>query len=66
MIISDVVTTIIQVVGAALIGVAEAARYSESRTSSLSSGQANDILLAGLAIQVRHLRACHVARAPTR
>lgn len=51
MIISDVVTTIIQVVGAALIGVAEAARYSESRTSSLSSGQANDILLAGLAIQ---------------
>ena len=52
MVISDVVTTIIQVVGAALIGVAEAATYSASRTSSLSSSQANDILLAGLAIQV--------------
>ncbi|KWU43223.1 hypothetical protein RHOSPDRAFT_19892 [Rhodotorula sp. JG-1b] len=51
MVISDVVTTIIQVVGAALIGVAEAATYSASRTSSLSSSQANDILLAGLAIQ---------------
>ncbi|GAA5987677.1 hypothetical protein JCM10908_007168 [Rhodotorula pacifica] len=51
MVISDVVTTIIQVVGAALIGVAEAATYSASRTSSLSSSQANVILLAGLAIQ---------------
>lgn len=51
MIVSDVVCTILQVVGASLVGVAEAAQYSESRTSSLSSEQANDILLAGLAIQ---------------
>ncbi|GAA6032378.1 hypothetical protein JCM8097_008145 [Rhodosporidiobolus ruineniae] len=50
MVVADVVTTIIQVVGAALIGVAESARFS-SRSSSLSSDAANDILLAGLAVQ---------------
>ncbi|GAA5857726.1 hypothetical protein JCM8547_005961, partial [Rhodosporidiobolus lusitaniae] len=51
MIVADVVTTIIQVVGAALIGVAESARFG-NRSSSLTSEQANDILLAGLSIQV--------------
>jgi hypothetical protein len=52
MIVADVTTTIVQVVGAALIGVAESARFSSS-SSKLSSAQANDILLAGLAMQVR-------------
>lgn len=51
LIVADVVTTIIQVAGAALIGVAESARFSNS-TSRLSSESANNILLAGLAIQV--------------
>ncbi|GAA5827368.1 hypothetical protein JCM11251_003783 [Rhodosporidiobolus azoricus] len=50
MIVADVVTTIIQVVGAALIGVAESARF-DNRSTSLTSAQANDILLAGLSIQ---------------
>lgn len=50
MIVSDVVTTIIQVVGAALIGVAESARFGNG-SASITSSQANDILLAGLAMQ---------------
>ncbi|BGP16776.1 hypothetical protein JCM10213_002169 [Rhodosporidiobolus nylandii] len=50
MVVADVVTTIIQVVGAALIGVAESARFANG-SSSLSSKQANDILLAGLSVQ---------------
>ncbi|GAA5893367.1 hypothetical protein JCM6882_008015 [Rhodosporidiobolus microsporus] len=50
MVVADVITTIIQVVGAALIGVAESARFRDGNTS-LTSDQANDILLAGLAIQ---------------
>ncbi|GAA5930968.1 hypothetical protein JCM3775_000765 [Rhodotorula graminis] len=50
MIVSDVVTTIIQVVGAALIGVAESARFGNG-SASITSDQANDILLAGLATQ---------------
>lgn len=50
MIVSDVVTTIIQVVGAALIGVAESARFGNG-SSRITSDQANDILLAGLATQ---------------
>ncbi|GAA5973847.1 hypothetical protein JCM11641_003190 [Rhodosporidiobolus odoratus] len=51
MVVADIVTTVIQVVGAALIGVAESARFSSSSTSSLNSDQANDILLAGLSVQ---------------
>ncbi|GAA6018526.1 hypothetical protein JCM10207_007206 [Rhodosporidiobolus poonsookiae] len=50
MVVADVVTTVIQVVGAALIGVSESARF-RNRSSSLTSDQANDILLAGLAVQ---------------
>jgi hypothetical protein len=47
----DSVTTVIQIVGAALIGVAES-KNSRGETSSLTSKQANNILLAGLALQV--------------
>ncbi|GAA5837866.1 hypothetical protein JCM11251_004682 [Rhodosporidiobolus azoricus] len=50
MVVADVITTIIQVVGAALIGVSESARF-RNESMSLTSDQANDILLAGLAIQ---------------
>lgn len=46
----DVVSTGIQVAGAALIGVAES-RQARGQKSPLTSSQANDILLAGLAIQ---------------
>ncbi|KAJ9105387.1 hypothetical protein QFC21_001757 [Naganishia friedmannii] len=46
----DSVTTVIQIVGAALIGVAES-KNSRGETSSLTSKQANNILLAGLALQ---------------
>ncbi|GAA6008373.1 RTA1 domain-containing protein [Rhodotorula paludigena] len=51
MIIADTVTTIIQIVGAALIGVAESARFRDNGNSPVTSDQANDILLAGLACQ---------------
>lgn len=51
MIASDVVTTIIQIAGAALIGVAESDQY-QGKKFSLTSSQANNILLAGLAIQM--------------
>ncbi|WWC60946.1 uncharacterized protein I303_103522 [Kwoniella dejecticola CBS 10117] len=47
---ADVVTTIIQVVGAALIGTSESAKV-RGNPSSVTPEQANDILLAGLAIQ---------------
>jgi len=49
---ADVVTTIIQVVGAALIGVSESAR-ARGESSPTTPKQANDILLAGLCVQVR-------------
>ncbi|WVW82924.1 hypothetical protein I302_104938 [Kwoniella bestiolae CBS 10118] len=47
---ADIVTTIIQVVGAALIGSSESAKV-RGNPSSVTPEQANDILLAGLAIQ---------------
>ncbi|BGP40639.1 hypothetical protein JCM10450v2_004634 [Rhodotorula kratochvilovae] len=50
MIVADVVTTIIQIAGAALIGVAESSRFSNG-SAKITSDQANDILLAGLAMQ---------------
>ncbi|GAA6054591.1 hypothetical protein JCM3770_000067 [Rhodotorula araucariae] len=50
MIVSDTVTTIIQIAGAALIGVAESSRFSNG-SAKITSDQANDILLAGLALQ---------------
>jgi len=46
----DVLTTILQVAGAALIGTAESARV-QNKKSFIAPDQANDILLAGLAIQ---------------
>ncbi|GAA5938245.1 uncharacterized protein JCM15063_000680 [Sporobolomyces koalae] len=50
MIIADVVTTLVQVAGAALIGTAES-NLVRGKRSSISPGQANKILLAGLALQ---------------
>lgn len=50
-IIIDSVTTVIQIVGAALIGVAES-KNSRGEETSITSEQANNILLAGLALQV--------------
>lgn len=50
----DAVTTIIQILGAALIGTAESARV-QGKNSSLTPEDANHILLAGLAAQVRPL-----------
>ncbi|KAK6903098.1 hypothetical protein I204_07763 [Kwoniella mangroviensis CBS 8886] len=47
---ADIVTTVIQVVGAALIGSSESAKV-RGNPSSVTPEQANDILLAGLAIQ---------------
>ena len=47
----DSLTTIVQIVGAALIGVAES-KDSRGESTSVSSDQANNILLVGLALQV--------------
>jgi hypothetical protein len=52
MITADVVTTIVQICGAALIGVAESSTYRDGKSSTVTSDQANDILLAGLSLQV--------------
>ena len=49
--IADVLTIILQIVGAALIGVAES-NIAEGMQPPLTPEQANDILRAGLAIQV--------------
>ncbi len=51
----DVATTILQIAGAALIGVSESARV-QGNGSAITPEQANDILLAGLALQVRGVR----------
>lgn len=66
MITADVVTTIVQICGAALIGVAESSTYRDGKSSTVTSDQANDILLAGLSLQVSCLRnslepACNAA-----
>ncbi|SCV69731.1 BQ2448_1125 [Microbotryum intermedium] len=50
-IVADIVTTAIQITGAALIGVAESSRTPGSVPTAITSAQANDILLSGLAIQ---------------
>ncbi|SGY14207.1 BQ5605_C010g06101 [Microbotryum silenes-dioicae] len=50
-IIADIVTTAIQITGAALIGAAESSRTPGSVPTAITSAQANDILLSGLAIQ---------------
>ncbi|KAM0789456.1 hypothetical protein ACM66B_000278 [Microbotryomycetes sp. NB124-2] len=47
----DLLATITQIVGASLVGVSEARRLRTGQTSQVSSAQANDILLSGLAIQ---------------
>lgn len=47
----DVVTTALQICGAALIGVSES-RRANGEESPISTESANNILLAGLAIQV--------------
>ncbi|OCF36469.1 hypothetical protein I317_04724 [Kwoniella heveanensis CBS 569] len=47
---ADVICTVIQVVGAALIGSSESAQV-RGKPSSITPEQANDILLAGLAVQ---------------
>ncbi|GAA5961319.1 hypothetical protein JCM8115_001551 [Rhodotorula mucilaginosa] len=51
MITADVVTTIVQICGAALIGAAESSTYRDGKSSTVTSDQANDILLAGLSLQ---------------
>ncbi|GAA5987675.1 hypothetical protein JCM10908_007167 [Rhodotorula pacifica] len=51
MITADVITTIVQIAGAALIGVAESTTYRDGQSSTITSAQANDILLAGLSLQ---------------
>ncbi|SCZ89417.1 BZ3500_MvSof-1268-A1-R1_Chr9g10403 [Microbotryum saponariae] len=51
LIIADIVTTAIQITGAALIGAAESSRTPGSVPTAITSAQANDILLSGLAIQ---------------
>lgn len=48
---ADVVTTIIQITGAALIGVSESSNVRGRSASKITTKQANDILLAGLSIQ---------------
>lgn len=50
-IVIDSVTTVIQIVGAALIGVASS-KDSRGEETKITSAQANNILLAGLALQV--------------
>lgn len=52
MIIADVITTLVQVAGAALIGTAESNLY-QGKPTPITPEQANNILLAGLALQVR-------------
>lgn len=49
-VVVDVITTGLQVAGAALIGVSES-RRSTGQSAPLTTPQANDILLAGLAVQ---------------
>jgi hypothetical protein len=49
---ADVVTTIIQITGAALIGVSESSNVRGRAAPKVSTKQANDILLAGLSVQV--------------
>lgn len=51
-VVIDVVTTLLQIAGAALIGVASSAQVNGDH-SSLTPEEANDILLSGLAAQVR-------------
>jgi hypothetical protein len=53
-IVIDSVTTVIQIVGAALIGVASS-KDSRGEETKITSAQANNILLAGLALQVSAL-----------
>lgn len=48
---ADVITIIMQIAGAALVGVSES-KLANGLASPLTPAQANDILLAGLAIQV--------------
>ncbi|GAA5869447.1 hypothetical protein JCM16303_000473 [Sporobolomyces ruberrimus] len=50
MIIADVITTLVQVAGAALIGTAESNLY-QGKPTPITPEQANNILLAGLALQ---------------
>ena len=52
---ADVITIIIQIAGAALIGVTQSAR-ADGRELSLTTDQANDILIAGLSVQVSIIR----------
>ncbi|KAJ9120658.1 hypothetical protein QFC22_002588 [Naganishia vaughanmartiniae] len=59
-IVIDSVTTVIQIVGAALIGVAES-KSSRRESSSITSEQANNILLAGLALQYPRATSSHHA-----
>ncbi|KAM0751598.1 hypothetical protein T439DRAFT_324786 [Meredithblackwellia eburnea MCA 4105] len=47
----DVICTVLQVTGAALIGASESAA-ADNRHFAITSAQANDILLSGLAVQV--------------
>lgn len=54
-ILADVLTTALQVAGAALIGVAESQR-ADGEVPPLTPEQANRILLAGLCVQVRGRR----------
>jgi hypothetical protein len=46
----DVITTILQIAGAALIGTSESAR-TQGKSSSITPEQANNILLSGLSVQ---------------
>ncbi|ORY89820.1 RTA1 like protein-domain-containing protein [Leucosporidium creatinivorum] len=48
---ADVVTTIIQITGAALIGVSESSSVRGRSPPKVTTKQANDILLAGLSVQ---------------
>lgn len=48
---ADVVTIVIQVVGAAMIGVSQS-RLADGKKPPITAEQANDILRAGLAVQV--------------
>ncbi|GAA5975051.1 hypothetical protein JCM5350_004565 [Sporobolomyces pararoseus] len=50
MVLSDFLSSVLQIVGAVLVGIAEKARYGES-SSPISSMGANDILLTGLCVQ---------------
>jgi len=59
-IVADVLTTALQVAGAALIGVAESQR-ADGQVPPLTPEQANRILLAGLCVQVRLHFGCAAA-----